>query len=212
MGRGLSTLQLQILAALEQLSEEARPKDIMTMLNRESTNANRVAVSKALCRLVERGLVERGSALSDVQVLEIIREAEQREEAKAFALRRAQDVLAGMETPAERWARIKAAALKTIARVEAADWYRKSNSPPPQSLLSRLWQRYRNAKTTSERRAVRMLMLAELRKGNPASKGTTIYKMATPYQRYQNAKTPAEQREAFRQMAAAYMKERKNDS
>jgi DNA-binding MarR family transcriptional regulator len=73
MGRGLSTLQLQILAALEQLSEEARPKDIMTMLNRESTNANRVAVSKALCRLVERGLVERGSALSDVQVLESVR-------------------------------------------------------------------------------------------------------------------------------------------
>ena len=149
MGRGLSTLQRTILEALELLPpEEARPKGIMAVLDRDSTNANRAAVSKALRRLIERGLVEKGSTLSDTEFLEVMREAEQREEAKAFSLRRAQDVLAGMETPPERearikaglkarWAQVKAQALATIARVEAAEWNQKRNSPP-QSLLSRL--------------------------------------------------------------------------
>ena len=208
MGRGLSTLQLKILEALEQLPpEEARPKDIITMLDRDPTSSNRVAVSKALRRLIERGLVEKASTLSDTEFLEVIREAEQRAEVKAFALRRTQDVLAGMETPVERSRRYSTAARQIIARVEAADWYRKSNSPPPpQSLLSRLNSAIPRAKTTAERREIRMTILAELRKGNPASKGTTIYKMATPYQRYQSAKTPAEQREAFKEMAALYRK------
>jgi hypothetical protein len=144
-------------------------------------------------------------------------EEQRAQEAHDFAERRAQDVLAGMETPPERearikdglkarWAQSKARALATIARVEAAEWYRKSNSPPP-GLLSRLWQRYRAAKTTAARREIRMTILAELRKTNPSSKGTTIYKMAAPYQRYRSAKTPAEQREAFKAMAALYKKE-----
>jgi hypothetical protein len=146
-------------------------------------------------------------------------EEQLKQEAEAFTERRTQDVLAGMETPPERdarikaglkarWAQSKARALATIASVEATDWNQKRNSPP-QSLLSRLNQRYRNAKTTAERREIRMLILAELRKDNPSPRGT-IYKMrhdaATPFERYQNAKTPAEKREAFKQMAALYMK------
>jgi hypothetical protein len=70
-----------------------------------------------------------------------------------------------------------------------------------------MWQRYRAAKTTAARREIRMLMLAEQRKSNPSPRGT-IYKSLTPYQLYKNAKTPAEQREAFKAMAALYMKER----
>jgi hypothetical protein len=142
------------------------------------------------------------------------------QEAKDFSERRTQDVLAGMETPPEREARIKAGlkarwqqakarALATIARVEAADWNQKRKTPP-QSLLSRLNQRYRNAKTTAERREIRMLMLAQLRMDNPSSQYRTRQNAATPYQRLKTAKTPTEYRAALQDMAvlAETMKKR----
>ena len=67
MGRGLGKLQLDILRALEDyprvrregaVPSAARPRDLLTDLGREPTPANRVAMSRALGRLVERGLVE----------------------------------------------------------------------------------------------------------------------------------------------------------
>lgn len=67
MGKGLSDLQREILKVLEQfpaagetgtyIGSWAFPKDIMAALGREPTDANRAAISKALGRLCERGLV-----------------------------------------------------------------------------------------------------------------------------------------------------------
>jgi hypothetical protein len=145
------------------------------------------------------------------------------QEAKDCSERRTQVVLAGMETPLEtearikaglkaRWAQSKARALATIASVEAADWNQKKRKSPPQSLLCRLNQQYRAAKTTAERREIRMRILAQLRKELlPGTIYKTRHDAATPYQRYQNATTPAEQREAFKQKAALYMKKQRGD-
>jgi hypothetical protein len=71
MGRGLSPLQKDILAVLEEfparedfpeegtinLSSWAHPQQILQRLKRPPTASNRTAVSKALARLVERGMV-----------------------------------------------------------------------------------------------------------------------------------------------------------
>jgi hypothetical protein len=71
MGRGLSPLQKDILAVLEEfparedfpegcainLSSWAHPQQILHRLKRPPTASNRTAISKALARLVERGMV-----------------------------------------------------------------------------------------------------------------------------------------------------------
>jgi hypothetical protein len=71
MGRGLSPLQKDILAVLEEfparedfpeegtinLSSWAHPQRILQRLKRPRTASNRTAVSKALARLVDRGMV-----------------------------------------------------------------------------------------------------------------------------------------------------------
>ena len=71
MGRGLSQLQKDILAILEEfparedfpeegtisLLSWAHPQQILQRLKRPPTASNRTAVSKALARLVERGMV-----------------------------------------------------------------------------------------------------------------------------------------------------------
>ena len=71
MGRGLSPLQKDILAVLEEfpaledfpaegtisLSSWAHPQQILQRLKRPPTASNRTAVSKALARLMERGMV-----------------------------------------------------------------------------------------------------------------------------------------------------------
>jgi hypothetical protein len=78
MGRGLSPLQKDILAVLEEfparedfpeegtisLSSWAHPRQILQRLKRPPTASNRTAVSKALARLVERGMV--AAARSDL--------------------------------------------------------------------------------------------------------------------------------------------------
>ena len=56
MGRGL--LQRDILAVLNKQRGWSRPKDILAAFNREPTASNRVAISKALKRLWERGLID----------------------------------------------------------------------------------------------------------------------------------------------------------
>jgi hypothetical protein len=72
MGKGLSGLQRDILAVLEEwpsfedtppgdLRAWAMPKQILSRLRRPPTTTNRVALSKALARLHERGLVARAS-------------------------------------------------------------------------------------------------------------------------------------------------------
>lgn len=60
MGRGLSPLQRQILAALDEFAKPVYPKQIRDCLDRAPTPSNRAAVSKALDRLLARGLI--GSA------------------------------------------------------------------------------------------------------------------------------------------------------
>ena len=76
MGKGLSQLQKDVLAVLDDyppledfprpgehsLERWARPKQILASLRREPTPSNRAAVSKALDRLYERGLVEKADA------------------------------------------------------------------------------------------------------------------------------------------------------
>jgi hypothetical protein len=157
------------------------------MVDEERRKQTVLALAKAIALGCTEDILEARRALA----------AEQRaQEAHDFGERKAQEI-AALETPQERWARRKAAALKILA----------SNPPPPQSLLSWLVQRLNNAKTTAERRAARMAVQAELRKDNSSPRGKTIYKTAAPYQRYKNAKTPAEQREAFKVMAALYRKE-----
>jgi hypothetical protein len=72
MGKGLSLFQKDILAvlaeipALEELPEGdlrawAKPRHILAALPRQPTESNRAALSKALARLYERGLVARAS-------------------------------------------------------------------------------------------------------------------------------------------------------
>jgi hypothetical protein len=75
MGKGLSALQRDILAvlddfpALEQVIDSdsfklwAKPSQILSALHRKSTASNRVSISKALDRLFERGLVARGMGM-----------------------------------------------------------------------------------------------------------------------------------------------------
>ena len=72
MLKGLSLLQRQILSVLaatpararvrdgEQYGDWATPTSIMNALGRKPTNANRAAISRALARLCERGLVAKG--------------------------------------------------------------------------------------------------------------------------------------------------------
>jgi hypothetical protein len=76
MGKGLSPLQTEILAVLEQwpslekqravggsydLSTWARPRDIIRALGRPSTPTTRTSVSRALARLCDRGVVTAAS-------------------------------------------------------------------------------------------------------------------------------------------------------
>jgi hypothetical protein len=72
MGKGLSRLQTDILAALEDwpsleqakpgdLGAWALPRDIIAALSRPKTPATRAAISKALARLHARGAVARAS-------------------------------------------------------------------------------------------------------------------------------------------------------
>ena len=66
MGRGLSPLQRDILAAVGG-EDWSRPKDIRAALGKAPTPSNRSVISRALLRLCERGLIEankgeRGSA------------------------------------------------------------------------------------------------------------------------------------------------------
>lgn len=68
MGKGLSSLQRDILVALALFPafEDGRcvwamPGEILDTLDRRATPANQVALSKALKRLHERGLVARAS-------------------------------------------------------------------------------------------------------------------------------------------------------
>ena len=56
MERGL--LQHDILAVLDKRRGWSRPKEILAALNRDPTATNRVAISKALKRLWERGLID----------------------------------------------------------------------------------------------------------------------------------------------------------
>jgi hypothetical protein len=56
MGKGL--LQRDILVVLNKQRGWSRPKDILASLNREPTASNRVAISKALKRLWQRGLID----------------------------------------------------------------------------------------------------------------------------------------------------------
>jgi len=58
MGKGLSPLQHEILTAIKAQPGWLRPKVILDAIGREPTASNRVALSKALSRLCERGLVE----------------------------------------------------------------------------------------------------------------------------------------------------------
>lgn len=69
MAKGLSALQKGILEVLRNQSPQCesqwwretwRPVDIIAALGRENTASNRVAVSKALSRLIDRGLVDYG--------------------------------------------------------------------------------------------------------------------------------------------------------
>ena len=73
MLKGLSLLQRQILNVLAAIPARARARDgeqyigdwatptsIMNALGRKPTNANRAAISRALARLCERGLVVKG--------------------------------------------------------------------------------------------------------------------------------------------------------
>lgn len=68
MGKGLSPLQKDILAVLAEwpaavegavgdMRTWAEPKDIMTRLGRSPTPSNRVIISKALNRLLDRELI-----------------------------------------------------------------------------------------------------------------------------------------------------------
>lgn len=68
MGKGLSKLQCAILDVLrgfpslaerrgDYIGDWARPRDILVALKRPPTSSNRVAISKALARLHQRGLV-----------------------------------------------------------------------------------------------------------------------------------------------------------
>jgi hypothetical protein len=61
MGRGLSPLQLDILAAIKAKRGWVRSKDIREAIGRGPTKSNSVAVSKALGRLCKRGLIERSN-------------------------------------------------------------------------------------------------------------------------------------------------------
>jgi hypothetical protein len=81
MGKGLSPLQHDILAVLEEfsasedfsqeghvsLSAWARPRQIMQRLGRTPTPSNRAAISKALDRLCARGLVAHAQAQRVIQ-------------------------------------------------------------------------------------------------------------------------------------------------
>jgi hypothetical protein len=72
MGRGLSPLQKSILSALEAYPREqgdgegisrlAASTDLIRAVGREPTRDNRSTMSRALARLVKRGLVEAWSA------------------------------------------------------------------------------------------------------------------------------------------------------
>ena len=72
MGRGLSPLQKSILSALEAYPREqgdgegisrlAASTDLIRAVGREPTRNNRAAMSRALARLVKRGLTEAWSA------------------------------------------------------------------------------------------------------------------------------------------------------
>jgi hypothetical protein len=73
MGKGLSPLQKDILALLEEIpafeeqpngiiSGWATPRQMLAALDRPPTPSNRAALSKALLRLYERGLVARASS------------------------------------------------------------------------------------------------------------------------------------------------------
>ncbi|SKA26415.1 MarR family transcriptional regulator [Consotaella salsifontis] len=64
MGRGLSTLQRDLLMVLQEYPKPgnygpkfARPRDLIAALGLENTAATRAAVSKALRRLAERDLL-----------------------------------------------------------------------------------------------------------------------------------------------------------
>jgi predicted transcriptional regulator len=61
MGRGLSPLQHDILAAIKAKRVWVRSKEIRKAIGRGPTDSNIVAVSKALGRLCKRGLIERGN-------------------------------------------------------------------------------------------------------------------------------------------------------
>jgi hypothetical protein len=84
VGKGLSSLQRDILEILERfklprkcrqpstwmvivwvfsIAKLARPKDIIEAFGRKNTASDRVAVSKALARLIARGLVDGYSGL-----------------------------------------------------------------------------------------------------------------------------------------------------
>ena len=62
MGRGLSPLQHDILAAIKAKRGWLRSKEIREAIGREPTDSNSVAVSKALGRLCKRGLIERSNS------------------------------------------------------------------------------------------------------------------------------------------------------
>jgi hypothetical protein len=62
MGKGLSPLQNDILAVLEECPGWARPRVILNRLGLEPTASNRAALSKSLARLCMRGKVSFGSA------------------------------------------------------------------------------------------------------------------------------------------------------
>ena len=62
MGRGLSPLQHDILAAIKATRGWVRSKEIREAIGREPTDSNTVAVSKALGRLCKRGLIERSNS------------------------------------------------------------------------------------------------------------------------------------------------------
>ena len=68
MGKGLSSLQHEIIRVLESAERPARapswcrhgewiPRDIIEALGRENTASNRAVISRALSRLADRGFV-----------------------------------------------------------------------------------------------------------------------------------------------------------
>jgi predicted transcriptional regulator len=61
MGRGLSPLQHDILAAIKAKRGWVRSKEIREATGREPTDSNIVAGSKALGRLWKRGLIDRSN-------------------------------------------------------------------------------------------------------------------------------------------------------